>query len=143
MGQLLSDTTTHYRDYDPGVGRYIESDPIGLWAGLQTFGYVSGNPLRWSDALGLDTCGKKEPDTYCFYRCITPPGFSMSYCERRECTSGSMECRVTRKDVFVSFDHDYTFVGDIPCAVFEYREEMERRRRGLPPRPEPVAAAGR
>ncbi|HET7831984.1 MAG TPA: RHS repeat-associated core domain-containing protein [Gallionella sp.] len=41
------------RDYNPGLGRYIESDPIGLGSGLNTYIYVGGNPLRNVDALGL------------------------------------------------------------------------------------------
>jgi RHS repeat-associated protein len=54
-----AETATHYnyfRDYDPKVGRYIESDPIGLAAGLGTFGYVSANPLVLLDTLGLAEC---------------------------------------------------------------------------------------
>ena len=50
------ETGLHYnvnRDYNPAVGRYIESDPIGLRGGINTFGYVGGNPLAWSDPLGL------------------------------------------------------------------------------------------
>ncbi|QEY15334.1 hypothetical protein D0C16_04695 [Cellvibrio sp. KY-GH-1] len=43
----------YFRDYDPTLGRYIESDPIGLEAGVNTFGYVSGNPITSFDLLGL------------------------------------------------------------------------------------------
>ena len=43
----------YYRDYDPGLGRYIESDPIGLRGGINTYGYVGNDPNARSDALGL------------------------------------------------------------------------------------------
>ena len=40
------------RDYDPRLGRYIQSDSIGLRGGLNTFGYANQNPMMFIDPLG-------------------------------------------------------------------------------------------
>ncbi len=49
------ETNAHYnyfRDYDPAIGRYIESDPIGLAGGMNTYLYAV-NPLLQIDPRGL------------------------------------------------------------------------------------------
>jgi RHS repeat-associated protein len=60
----------YFRDYDPAVGRYVESDPIGLEGGLNTYTYVGSMPSMAIDASGLMPgsntrkvpCDKKDSD---------------------------------------------------------------------------------
>ena len=41
------------RDFDPAVGRYVESDPLGLGGGVNTYAYALQSPLRYFDPNGL------------------------------------------------------------------------------------------
>jgi RHS repeat-associated protein len=48
----------HYnglRDYDPAIGRFVESDPVGIVSGINTFSYASSNSLSVFDPSGLSS----------------------------------------------------------------------------------------
>jgi RHS repeat-associated protein len=43
----------YFRDYDPAIGRCLQSDPIGLKGGLNTYVYTVNHPIRYKDTHGL------------------------------------------------------------------------------------------
>jgi RHS repeat-associated protein len=58
-GQYFDSATgwhyNYFRDYEPGTGRYVQSDPIGLEGDINTFRYTLNNPLIMLDPNGLQS----------------------------------------------------------------------------------------
>ena len=62
------------RWYDPGLGRFVQRDPIGIGGGLNLYTYVESDPLSQVDPTGEQVIhvGEPSPNNPTPYPC--PPG---------------------------------------------------------------------
>jgi RHS repeat-associated protein len=83
-GQLHDPETgfhyNYFRDYDPTTGRYLQSDPIGLLGGLNTYAYIGGNPVRRIDPEGLFAPAAAAIWCASNPMCWGPPLAGLTYC---------------------------------------------------------------
>lgn len=80
----------YHRDYEPGTGRYIESDPIGLRGGISTYLYGGSQPLDSLDRFGLQQLtvneGVKSAMELSHNRCDWWPAGCITLCTEAICS---------------------------------------------------------
>jgi RHS repeat-associated protein len=119
-----AETGLHYnyfRDYDPGLGIYKQSDPIGLDAGLNTYAHVSGRPLEKTDLYGLLACGPARG----IRRYFTPdnPFYDFAGCCKRhdrcweECGANKLNCDDAFLNCMKNKCNHYVAVVRPPCIA--------------------------
>jgi RHS repeat-associated protein len=50
------------RIYNPSLGRFMQTDPVGYNAGMNVYAYVRGDPVNWTDPSGLGDPDKPDVD---------------------------------------------------------------------------------
>lgn len=72
----------YFRSYNGSQGRYTQADPIGLGGGVNRFAYVGGDPLAFTDPLGLqaNAAGWPLPSTAPAGTCEPSPTPKRNFC---------------------------------------------------------------
>ncbi|MDF2075804.1 RHS repeat-associated core domain-containing protein, partial [Pseudomonas mendocina] len=136
-GQYFDEETglyqNYFRDYDPQLGRYVQSDPIGLLGGVNEYEYALSQVLIMIDLYGLSAGASDSYSEKCMpwfsgsndWRDIGPPKpdlesvASMTF-------SGVVTCKWNRKwkqkQVKETWDQEICYVceclnGETTCGV--------------------------
>ncbi len=120
--QYDSESGLHYnyfRDYEPGTGRYVESDPIGLLGGAATFAYATSNPLRNIDMLGLvpachSGCNHRWDTCLITCRSLFPTPLIRCTKDKRECNNES-----TTTQWYISTQRNWLLYTEMSCNEFD------------------------
>ena len=108
------------RDYDPTTGRYLQSDPIGLEGGLNTYLYANANPLRYFDKYGLSP-------SECKVLCIGVPIHWAVSCVRYEWNSECDSWETTNIGVYGwpgDAARDFAIFTIMSCEEFDSRSHQ-------------------
>lgn len=124
----------YFRDYEPGTGRYVQSDPIGLSGGVSTYAYAGGNPANNFDPTG-QYCVSHLGSTLCHY-----PGGPMFIVPTPADFPERIDSRGIRNALLY---HGYEVSRDIKCKdPVSVMQGLINRPTPDPGNPRPATAGG-
>jgi RHS repeat-associated protein len=86
-----------YRYYDPVTGRWPSRDPIAEEGGMNLYGFVDNNPIKYFDVLGLDVWVENTTSVNGFHKRICVTTWDGPYDAEPTSTSGYDVCCVGGK----------------------------------------------
>lgn len=134
------DYYNYFRTYDPSIGRYATSDPIGLAGGLNTYAYVGANPVVRIDIYGLQSttinCECRADPSSAKYDTGIKTGKWCDYACSCTCSNNGKEFEVTKRapslELYCFGQRDVPSTGDFSAETIQSRTDTIKLNTGGP-----------